>query len=79
MHRHNNTPQGEPRAAIAIPQPAGIREGDRVRLYDGLLCAYFWHTVTEIISGARPKFKVAAYDFYISAALVSNHQKGGAR
>lgn len=64
--------------AIAAAQPPpNIQPGDRVRVFDGLYCAFFWHVVTETITGAHPQIKVAAYDCYISASLVNGHRKGG--
>ncbi len=56
-----------------------IQPGDRVRIFDGFYDQYHWHVVTEIITGAHLQFKVDAYGFYISAACVSGHRKGGAR
>ncbi len=80
MQRHSITPQGREAQAVATSQPAPrIGVGDRVRIFDGLYCAYFWHEVTETITGARPQIKVNAYGFYIFAAHVSGHRKGGAR
>ncbi len=71
---------GQGSAAIAAAQPAPrIGVGDQVRIFDGLYCAYFWHVVTETITGAHPQIKVDAYSFYISAACVSGHRKGAKR
>ncbi len=56
-----------------------ITPGDRVRIFDGLEQAYRWHTVSEVITGANTQIRVPAYDFFISAALVSSHQKGGGK
>jgi hypothetical protein len=72
MYRYNNTVQGQ--GSLAIVQPiarlksASVRQilpGDRVRIYDGLYDQFFWHSVTEAITGAHPQIKVAAYSFYI--------------
>ncbi len=56
-----------------------VTPGDRVRIFDGLKQAYCWHTVSEVITGAHTQIRVPAYDFFISAALVSSHQKGGGK
>ncbi len=71
---------GQGSAAIAAAQPAArIGVGDRVRIFDGFYCTYHWYVVTETLSGAHPRIKVDAYGFYISAACVSGHRKGGVR
>ncbi len=71
---------GQGSAAIAAAQPAQtIQPGDRVRIFDGFYGQYFWHEVVETLSGAHPQIKVDAYSFYISAACVSGHRKGGKR
>ncbi len=71
---------GQGSAAIAVTRPAArISVGDRVRIFDGLYGQFFWHYVIEVITGAHPQFKVDAYSFYISAACVSGHRKGGKR
>jgi hypothetical protein len=72
---NSNTATGQGSAAIAAAQPAP-RVGDRVRIFDGFYCAYHWHVVTEIITGAHPRIKVAAYDCFVSASLVNGHRKG---
>jgi hypothetical protein len=59
--------------------PPRISVGDKVRLWDTLYDQYHWHVVTEIITGAHHRIKVDAYGFYISAACVSSHRKGGQR
>ena len=56
-----------------------IRPGDKVRIFDALLSGYFWHEVSEIITGARPQIKVNGYSTFISAALIAGHQKGARR
>ncbi len=78
MQRQFYHATGQGSAAIAAAQPAPrIGVGDRVRIFDALYGQYFWHVVAEIITGAHHRIKVDAYGFYISAACVSGHQKGG--
>ncbi len=78
MQRHPITPQGREARGIGISQPVPrISVGDSVRIFDGFYDQYHWHVVTEIITGAHLQFKVDAYSFYISAACVSGHRKGG--
>jgi hypothetical protein len=80
MQRHPITPQGRETRGIATSQPTPrIAVGDSVRIFDAFYGQYHWHVVTEAITGAHPQFKVDAYGFYISAACVSGHRKGGAR
>lgn len=78
MQRHPITPQGREARALATSQPR-IGVGDSVRIFDAFYGQFHWHVVTEIITGAHPRIKVDAYGFYISAALVSGHRKGGVR
>jgi hypothetical protein len=61
--------------------PAGgtIRPGDKVRIFDSFYAAYFWHEVSEVITGARPQIKVNAYSTFISTSLVNGHRKGARR
>ncbi len=56
-----------------------IRPGDKVKLFDSFYAQYIWHEVTEVITGAQPQIKVAAYGWYISASLVNGHRKGARR
>ncbi len=80
MQRHPITPQGRETRGIGTSQKAArISVGDKVRLWDTLYDQYHWHVVTEIITGAHHRIKVDAYGFYISAACVSGHRKGGKR
>ncbi len=67
-------PETESQARELAPR---ISVGDRVRIFDGFYDQYHWHVVTEIITGAHHRIKVDAYGFYISAACVSGHRKGG--
>jgi hypothetical protein len=77
MQRQFYHATGQGSAAIAAAQPAPrIGVGDRVRIFDALYGQYFWHVVTETLSGAHPRIKVDAYDCYISASLVNGHRKG---
>jgi hypothetical protein len=78
LNQHPITPQGRETQETGISQPAPrISVGDSVRIFDGFYDQYHWHVVTEIITGAHPRIKVDAYSFYISAACVSGHRKGG--
>ncbi len=80
MQRHPITPQGREPREIATSQPAPrISVGDSVRIFDAFYDQYHWHVVTEIVTGAHHRIKVDAYSFYISAACVSGHRKGGQR